>query len=427
MLQMLSSVPKSFPKVLPRDIKTYPHPDKLFAISLLCLFFFFFFSWRNLLHGSIPNLSISRTSADPVANSTLGFQAIYTLALPEREDRTQPLRDAANATNLTLTVLNAVRDAEISRESWPSEWKEEEHVEGEIGCFMSHVRTWNKYPLHSQPIHPPPTKNITFLPPLPLHRMISHNISTALILESDADWDMRIHSVMRGLGPAIRTLIDWPFNTSHHTQPPAIAPYGDSWDIIWIGHCGSSNEAVGNVRKYEWNDTSVPPPDRFYRFDIGLKDNQYTPGTRALYQFHRSTCSTAYAISIEGARKLVKYMKHARNSLDTSLSDTCSEEANLTCLGIWPQIITATKTRSNIDHEGGGLKPEDGQEEKVVNDVKPGPGLQFSAWVNAKGVLEEGWGADRWKAEWDTSWAIVNGTEWGMVERNATNVLVGED
>ena len=120
-------------------------------------------------------------------------------------------------------------------------------------------------------------------------------------------------------------------------------------------------------------------------------------------------------------------MKHARNSLDSSLSDTCSEEANLTCLGIWPQIITATETRSNIDHEEGGLKPEDGQEEKVVNEVKPGPGLQFSAWVNAKGVLEEGWGADRWKAEWDTSWAIVNGTEWGMVERNASNVLVGED
>ena len=87
---------------------------------------------------------------------------------------------------------------------------------------------------------------------------------------------------MRGLGPAIRTLIDWPFNTSHHTQPPAIAPYGDSWDIIRIGHCGSSIEAVGNVRKYEWNDTSVPPPDRFYRFNIGLKDNQYTRNESAV-------------------------------------------------------------------------------------------------------------------------------------------------
>ena len=80
MPQMLSSVPKSFTKAIPRDIKTHPHLDKLFTISLLCLFFFFFFffffflSWRSLLHGSIPNLSIFRTAADPVANSTLGVR-----------------------------------------------------------------------------------------------------------------------------------------------------------------------------------------------------------------------------------------------------------------------------------------------------------------------------------------------------------------
>ena len=259
--------------------------------------------------------------------------------------------------------------------------------------------------------------------------MLSHNISTALILESDADWDMRIHSIVRGLGPAVRALIDWPFKASHHSQYPAITPYGDSWDIIWIGHCGSSNEAFGNVRKYEWNDTSVPPPSDIYIFDVGLGSEQYTPGTRALFQFQRTTCSTAYAISLDGARKLVQYARHAKHNLDSTLGDLCREQSDMLFLGIWPQIITATSTRSNIRHDEGGLKPGDALQEQGVSEVKPGPGLQFSARVNAKGVLEERWGSDKWRAQWDTSWAIVigsRGKEWALVERNDTNVFVGE-
>jgi len=56
----------------------------------------------------------------------------------------KPLLDAANATNITLTILKAVRDAEIARDSRPNGWREEDHVVGEIGCLVSHLKTWNK-------------------------------------------------------------------------------------------------------------------------------------------------------------------------------------------------------------------------------------------------------------------------------------------
>lgn len=72
------------------------------------------------------------------------FQKIYALALPGREDRTKPLLDAAKATNLTITMLNAVKDAEISMDSWPKDWDEGSHTSGELGCLVSHLRTWNK-------------------------------------------------------------------------------------------------------------------------------------------------------------------------------------------------------------------------------------------------------------------------------------------
>jgi len=72
------------------------------------------------------------------------FQEIFALALPDREDRTKPLLDAAKATNLTLTVLNAERDSEIAKDAWPKDWNENDHAKGELGCLISHVRTWNK-------------------------------------------------------------------------------------------------------------------------------------------------------------------------------------------------------------------------------------------------------------------------------------------
>ena len=92
-------------------------------------------------------------------------------------------------------------------------------------------------------------------------RMISHNISTALILESDADWDMRIKTIMPRLAEGIKVLVDWPFNRPHHVIDPRIEPYGDSWDVLWIGHCGSNHD--GNIRMYSWNDTTVPPGSSF--------------------------------------------------------------------------------------------------------------------------------------------------------------------
>ncbi len=73
------------------------------------------------------------------------FQKVFALALPDRADRTVPLLDAANATNITLTVLDAVRDEQIAQDSWPPDWAKYRQPErGELGCFISYLRTWKK-------------------------------------------------------------------------------------------------------------------------------------------------------------------------------------------------------------------------------------------------------------------------------------------
>ena len=103
------------------------------------------------------------------------------------------------------------------------------------------------------------------------------------------------------------------------------------------------------------------------------------------------------------------------------------------CLGIWPQVFTAASTLSNIDHSGNGDTVGGGQgkgngdddddderEEELTPD--PGPALQFSARVNAKAILIHGRGSSDWKAEWDTMWAVRNGS-WEEVALNRTEAF----
>lgn len=47
------------------------------------------------------------------------FQEIFALVLPDRDDRKIPLLDAADATNISLTIVNAVRDDQIPKDQWP--------------------------------------------------------------------------------------------------------------------------------------------------------------------------------------------------------------------------------------------------------------------------------------------------------------------
>ena len=80
-----------------------------------------------------------------VADSRQKFQHIFALALPERSDRIQLLLDAAKATNINVTVLDAVRDAEIPEHTWPIGWSDNPDKKvGELGCLTSHTNTWKK-------------------------------------------------------------------------------------------------------------------------------------------------------------------------------------------------------------------------------------------------------------------------------------------
>lgn len=243
-------------------------------------------------------------------------------------------------------------------------------------------------------------------------RIVAERISTALVMESDADWDMRVKDIMAGLVDGVQAIADFPFTPVNDTErfgPPVDpSPYGPNWDILWMGHCGSSNH--GNGRIWSRNDTSVPPEDREYTFASGPQDEQHRPGTRIVFQFGGTVCSTGYAITYAGAVKLVESFKEATENLDLQLSAVCGNSKDMICLGVWPQVITAASSHSNIEHPDGEVA--DWREQEKV-EVHAGPALQYSARVNAE-VVQKGLGKEDWIPEWNTTWALVH-DEWKEV------------
>ena len=246
--------------------------------------------------------------------------------------------------------------------------------------------------------------------------MIAENIETALIMESDADWDLRIKETMQDVATASKRLLDWPFDAPTR---PGTFPYGNKFDILWFGHCGSWNH--DNHRIYSFNDSSVPPEDYEYTFTKKPREEQHRPGTRSVFPLGDAVCSTAYAISNAGAVKLEKKFREGSDNIDLRLADICRTNQNINCLGVWPQLITAAITRTNIEHPLDEIVTG----EMVVTEWSPGPGLQYSARENAEKVLSGSSSMEEWDLQWNSTWAMKDDS-WSQVSFEEAKKLEAE-
>ena len=59
---------------------------------------------------------------------------------------------------------------------------------------------------------------------------IASDLDTAMIMEDDVDRDVAIKAQMPLISDAVRNF--------SRVDPSDPAPYGRSWDVLWLGHCG---------------------------------------------------------------------------------------------------------------------------------------------------------------------------------------------
>lgn len=223
-------------------------------------------------------------------------------------------------------------------------------------------------------------------------RIIHQNLTSALILEDDADWDIRLKSQLQVFAQAARaftqptarvstsqrprplaladtynpagitsnTVVELPLDRLLDRLPlrdlhPTITPYGDDWDVLWLGHCGTDfpkvlspdaepsssqrqpkgdttnpngkdkppppHKPVGYEPKENPNrisppilripisdDPTVPEPQHLKPHPFALQDQlgeEYPPHTRVVHASSGTICTQAYAVSQKGARKLL--------------------------------------------------------------------------------------------------------------------------
>ena len=252
------------------------------------------------------------------------------------------------------------------------------------------------------------------------NRMIHENLASSLIIESDADWDMRVKQSTAGFAEGVRKIADFQFppkvhqigeagsptlhssssgssQVSNHPRDlptsPSLNPYGSSWDILYIGSCNA--RVHGNGRVYSYNDSAAPSPSKTSADGPSLKEYPRHGNTRMVYQPEGAGCTVAYAVSLAGAHKLVeRHFADNDDAVDIRMQTACRSDPNMVCVAVFPQIIAQAGSESNMADSQGKEKGK-GEER-----VSAGLDIQISARVNAKMGLK-GEAEEWWHREWE--------------------------
>lgn len=176
-----------------------------------------------------------------------------------------------------------------------------------------------------------------------LSRIVEEKIETAFILEDDVDWDVNVKSQLELFARGSSKL-----QGDSSSASPRRSPYGNDWDMLWLGHCHSGPHDTGSSSDTQdmyfiKNDATVPPVP----FRSGWWDNSHilpevlVNDTRVIYRAASGMCMWGYAVSYEGARKILSIMSLQGGDgrqVDVQLSEL-SKNRDITTYGIWPPLF----------------------------------------------------------------------------------------
>jgi GR25 family glycosyltransferase involved in LPS biosynthesis len=253
---------------------------------------------------------------------------------------------------------------------------------------------------------------------LKYHRIVEQNLSTALIMEDDVDWDIRIRDQLHDFALSTRALIQpLSSDSSKYADPtfpsgksdelisirledtprtikPSFSPYGDDWDLLWFGHCGirfpkpdkTPHNPLGRV--IQSNDVTVPEK-QFIHFQWGDQDlvNGYPPHTRVVHHAAGGVCTVAYAVSQRGARRLLYELgvNKFSSAFDMMLREFCdgsNGRIHGKCLTSQPQLFQHHRPRGA--RKGFSDISDHGDE---YNEVAYSKHIQWSSRLNFQKML----------------------------------------
>jgi hypothetical protein len=193
------------------------------------------------------------------------------------------------------------------------------------------------------------------------------------------------------------TVPDLSFDRLPATEPPTWSPYGDHWDVLWIGHCGmhfpfESSAHVPKQRIIRLRDETVAPHRHLWTYNIPftLKET-YPEHTRAYHHVQEGVCSLGYAVTQRGAQKLLFEvgLKDVSEAFDLLLRYYCEGEQGRAggrqCLTTQPGLFQHHRAVGPMTAESDIGDHGDGWREKPMTDM-----IRWSVRLNADVLLEGG-------------------------------------
>ncbi|OTB15808.1 glycosyltransferase family 25 protein [Daldinia sp. EC12] len=324
------------------------------------------------------------------------FQEIFVVGLPSRTDRRDGMFLQAALSDMRIEFIDGVNGKDIPDKAIPTTFERERMNDASLGSWRAHMNA--------------------------IQEVVQRNLTSALILEDDVDWDIRIKRQLQDLALSTRAITqplphsklyadptfpapskesftvvpDILFNSLPTTEPPRISPYGDNWDLLWVGHCGmhfpfEDNPVIPKGRVIHLKDETVAPKKNIWTFNIPftLKD-KYPEHTRAVHHVQEGVCTLGYAVSQAGARKLLHELglKDVTDGFDILVRFFCEGAKGRKyhhCLTTQPALFHHHRAagplsaESDIGDHGGGFR------EKGSTDM-----VRWSVRLNADVLLEGG-------------------------------------
>lgn len=213
-------------------------------------------------------------------------------------------------------------------------------------------------------------------------------------MEDDADWDVSIKTQLQSFAIAARAL--------QGTRGPPSSPYGDDWDILWLGHCGLECKANSSFFLIP-NDPTIPPPRHFLPYWRDPPPIDRPDHARLICTIGDAVCSITYAVSFHGAQRLLSALSvHPAEiaekidigaQFDVSLGRMCGG-GYLRCLAAYP-ALTGGYTPAGPSDKGSDL--HEGAMEGEIQGAWS-YGVMYSTMLNVHRLLR---GEKTVHANWD--------------------------
>lgn len=309
-------------------------------------------------------------SLHAITNSTLGFDKIYSISLPNHWHKHDAQLLAARYTGLDITPVQGVLYTDVPKTEYPYGWHDP--FPGSIGCWRAHLNV--------------------------LADIVESGVGSALILEDDADWDVSLKPQLQEFARGAMAIQG--SATTHQTSP-----YGDDWDFLQLGGC-HFNQPNHDHRYYlVENDPTVPPASVRHSRWGGPEEVFEMNNTRAIFKWGYGTCTTGYAVTQASARRMLAAISLppnvAESAIDRKYGRMCAHmdgELPLNCIGVYPPLIGmhrfagSSKMDSDIAEGREDIHPEytfDVVYSATMNVLPFAMGAQTATAQKWKGVLEK--------------------------------------